>query len=339
MAVTMKDVARRAGVSVATVSYALRGGQYVSEEVAANIRAAVEELGYATNQSARYLRSGRTGVIAVGVHELDIPYFYSRFAQHMVDRIENAGYKALVARSGWNASSVRESLERLSDQPSDGIIVHAGGVPSSELKRLGKGRQVVLIDDFSARPGLDTIIVPGEQGIRMATEHLLDRGCRDIAMVGVPYMPKSRLGQRVSEVMRLRGYVTALERSGIEYRRDYLYDGEWNMDVGREIAHRIVADGMPYDGIVCATDSLAVGLVRGFADRGVRVPDAVRIVGFDGISLDDYVVPSITTVAVDMDDLADKAVGMLISRIEGDYDGAPRHEEGRLKLCVRESSR
>ncbi|MBW3092614.1 LacI family DNA-binding transcriptional regulator [Bifidobacterium sp. 82T10] len=339
MTVTLKDVAKRAGVSVATVSYALRGGPYVSDDVAARIRTAVDELGYTANQSARTLRSGRTGTIMVGVHELDMPYFYSRFAQHMVDRIERAGYKALVARFGWNEDSVRDSLERLADQPCDGLIIHAGGLSAAELTRLGKGRQLVLIDDFSSRPAFDAIVVPGETGIRMATEHLIARGCRDIAMVGADWTPKSRLDRRVSRVMRLRGYAEALEAAGLEYRRENLYSGEWNMDVGRDVAHRIIADGMPFDGIVCATDSLAVGLIRGFADRGVHVPDAVRIVGFDGLSLDGFTVPSLTTVALDMDDLADKAVSMLISRVEGSYDGPSRREEGRLALVERESSR
>lgn len=339
MVVTMKDVAQRAGVSVATVSYALRGGQYVSREASERIRAAVEELGYIANQSARSLRSGRTGVIMVGVHELDMPYFYSRFASFMVDRIERCGYKALVMRSGWNENSVRESLTRLVDQPCDGMILNSGGLATTELRRLGEDRQVVLVDDFSSRLVFDTILVPGEAGMRMAVEHLLAQGCRNIAMIGASYVPKGQLDRRISEILRLRGYVQALESAGLEYRRDHVFAGVWNMDAGREAAHRIVAAGMPFDGIVCATDSLAIGVIRGFADRGVRVPDAVRVTGFDGIAIDDYVAPSVTTVAVDMADLADKAVGMLISRLEGTYDGKPRCEEAHIELCVRESSR
>ncbi|OZG65930.1 LacI family DNA-binding transcriptional regulator [Bifidobacterium eulemuris] len=339
MVVTLKDVAKEADVSPATVSYALRGGQYVSQDTMEKVQRAVKKLGYTTNQTARNLRNGRTGVLEVGVHELDIPYFYSRMAEAMVQRIEKSGYKALVVQTGANVKTVREAVSRLADQPCDGLITNAGGMNSAELKRLGMGKHVVLVDDFSQRLVLDTVIISGEEGLRLSTKHLIERGCTNIAYVGGAYAPLAELDPTNSGDLRKRGYATALSEGGLEYRVENMYDAAWTVEPGREAAWRILKDGMPYDGIVCAADSLALGLIRGFADKGIRVPDAVKVSAFDGISVGNYMVPSLTTVSVDIEDMAAKAVDMLKSRVEGSYDGPPRREEARLELLVRESSR
>lgn len=339
MVVTLKDVAQEANVSPATVSYALRGGQYVSKDTMAKVQKAVKKLGYTTNQAARNLRNGRTGVLEVGVHELDIPYFYSRMAEAMVQRIERSGYKALVVQTGANVRTVREAVSRLADQPCDGLITNAGGMSSAELKRLGMGKHVVLIDDFSEKLVLDTVLVSGEEGLRLSTKHLIERGCTNIAYVGGSYMPIAELDPANSGDLRKRGYASALVEAGLEYRPENMYDAIWMVEPGRDAAGRIIKDGMPYDGIVCATDSLALGLIRGFADKGIRVPDAVKVSAFDGISVGNYMVPTLTTVAVDIEDMAAKAVDMLISRVEGTYNSAPRREFVNLELIVRESSR
>lgn len=337
--VTLKDVAKEAKVSPATVSYALRGGEYVSEDTMRKVQRAVKKLGYTTNQSARNLRNGRTGIIEIGVHEFDLPYFYSRMAEAMVARIERTEYKALVVRTGTDAQNVNQVVSRLADQPCDGLITHAGGMSSQELKRLALGRQVVVIDDFSEKLALDTIVVSGFEGLQLSTRHLIDQGCRNIAYVGGAYKPFDQLKDTNGTDRRLRGYAAALREGGLEYREEQVYDAQWSVEPGRKAALDIVRDGMPFDGIVCATDSLALGLIRGFADKGIRVPDAVKVSAFDGISVGRYMVPSLTTVAVDIEDMADKAVDMLISRIEGTYDAAPRRVSANLRLIIRDSSR
>lgn len=335
--VTLKDVALEAGVSPATVSYALRGGEHVSQSTMLRIEAATKKLNYRINQTARNLKRGRTGVIEVGVHEFDEP-FYSRYADAVVDRIAASDYQALVVKASTSEGTMREAVSYLADQPCDGLITHVVYLKASELKRLSLGKPVVLIDDFSKKLAFDTVIVNGCEGIRMATRHLIERGCRNIAMVGGAYAPIDKLSLVDSKSLRVRGFASAMMEAGLPYTPAQMYDAAWTTYPGREAALRIIRDGMPFDGIVCATDQLAVGLIRGFADKGINLPVAVKITGFDGISLGQYTVPSLTTVSVNITDFADKAVSMLIERIEKTYDGEPRCVEAKLDLVVRESS-
>ena len=174
----------------------------------------------------------------------------------------------------------------------------------------------------------------------MATRHLIAQGCRKLAMVGCSYTPKERLTNVEQGLSRARGFVDALQEAGLAYTPEQMYDVEsWTVKPGRKAAERLLKDGLRFDGVVCATDSLALGLIRGFADQGISLPTAVRIAGFDGIAPGEYAVPSLTTAAVDMDDLAEQAVSMLIDRVEQRYTGKPRRVEASLRLIERESSR
>ena len=339
MVVTLKDVAKKAGVSPATVSYALRGGQYVSPATMDKVMKAAKALGYSTNMSARSLRYGKSRIIEVAVHELDIPYYYSKFAATAVTVIERHGYQALVLQTGLNTSSVKEAVGNISNQICDGIILNATGIAASEIKRLSMNRPTVLLDDCTPEPVLDTVMTPSREGAKAAVTHLLEQGCHAIAAVGLEYLAADVRGDRAdTHVERFEGMREALESAGRSLSEQQCFPGEWLVEPGREIAHRLADMGMPFDGLFCASDSLAFGAIRGFADRGIRVPDDVTIVGFDGISLGEYTVPSISTVRIDMEDLADKAVRLLLDRIDGVYDGEPRRVVADYALEVRGSS-
>lgn len=339
--VTFKDVAKEAGVSPATVSYALRGGEHVSAHTMAKVTAAAAKLGYVANPSARSLRRGRTNVIDIVVHELDAPYFYSRLADITSDVIRQSGYQAVVMKTGMDPDNVSAAVSSISNQYCDGVILNASGLPAQEIKRLSMNRPVVLLDEEHDPPVLDTVMTPNEEGVAAATRHLIERGCRRPLFIGggQPELDRYAEGSRGTGPLRTHAFWGTLQSSGLEYDESQLVESGWWVDPGLDAARRIVESGVEFDGAVCATDSLALGVIRGFADRGVRVPDDVRVVGFDGISVGQWTVPTISTVEVDMEDLARKAVDMLISRIEGTYDGEPRRQTAGFRLLERESSR
>lgn len=336
---TLKDVAKKAGVSPATVSYTLRDGQYVSPSTRAKVLTAAKKLGYSTNIQARSLRYGRTGIIEIAVHELDIPYFYSKMTEVMGSVIEKHGYQALVMQTGLNGQNVKSAVSKIANQMCDGLILHPARVPAGEIKQLSLNRPTVLFDDCSSQTVLDSVIVPHEAAAMTATRHLIQQGCKRIGVVGFPYMTSDQLGQAGSTAaLRLRGIVGALSEAGMELGQSQCLPCEWIVEAGRGMAQEIVSRGLPFDGIICANDGVALGLIRGFADFGVSVPAGVKVIGFDGISIAQYSVPSLTTMELDMDDLASKTVSLLLDRIQGSYRGDPRRVETRYSLKVREST-
>lgn len=344
---TLKDVAREAGVSPTTVSYALRGGQYVSHETAEKVRAAVEKLGYVANGSARNLKYGRSGVLEVCVHEFDTPFFYAKLAQAAVDAIERRGYQALVVRTGMERRNIERAIDEVANPNADGVMISAAAYDTTGLRRLSRNRPTVLLDDSRSEPILDTVTTPNESGMKAAVAHLVERGCRRIAIVGLDnYHDEVLRAPTTLHHVRMRAVLEAFAEHGLVYRPDWCFPAEWLIKPGRDAGRRIGgmlagrsgACDVP-DGILCVTDSLALGVIRGLADVGVRVPDDVKVIGFDGLSVDDVMVPSLSSVEIDMDDYVGKAVGMLVDRIEGRYDGPPRRVEARFAVVPRESSR
>lgn len=339
MSVTLKDVAKKAGVSPATVSYALRGGQYVSPVTMKKVMRAAKTLGYTTNMSARSLRYGKTKIIEVVVHELDIPYYYSKLAATAVPAIQREGYQALVLQTGLDAGNVKEAVDSLSNQICDGVILNATSIDANEIKRLSMNRPTVLLDDCTPDPVLDTVMTPNREGAKVATQHLLEQGCRSIAAIGLEYYDADACKLQIGTgVERFRGVQEALADEGLELNERQCVACDWLVEPGREIAHRLADAGMPVDGLFCASDSLAFGAIRGFADRGICVPDDVLIVGFDGISLGEYSVPTISTVRINMEDLVEKAIHLLLNRIDGTYDGEPLRVVADYDFVVRGSS-
>lgn len=351
---TLKDVAKEAGVSPTTVSYAMRGGQYVSPETAQRVQAAVEKLGYVANASARNLKYGRSHVIEIGVHEFDAPYFYSKLAETAVNTIERRGYRALVVRTGIGWKDIEKAIDAVVNPSADGVMLNAADFDTSALRRLSRNRPTVLLDDSRDEPVLDTVMTPNECGMRAAVAHLVERGCRAIAIVGLDDYPETVVQSPTTlPHLRMRAIREAFAEFGILYRGDWCFPADWTIEPGREPGRRLGAllqnsgsaeTGSTHtldcpDGVLCVTDSLALGVIRGLADVGVHVPSDIKVIGFDGLSLDSMVVPSISSVEIDMDDYVSKAVDMLVERIEGRYDGLPRRVEARFKVAPRESTR
>lgn len=336
---TLKDVAQEAGVSVATASYTLRGGNHVSKATEEKVLKAAHELNYTTNLSARSLRYGKTGIIEIAVHELDLPYFYSKFTSAAADVIDEYGYQALILQTGVNRKTVKEAVSTISNQICDGIILNATGISPEEIKSLAGNRPTVLLDECSIPPLIDTVMTPNEDGAAVATKHLIDIGCKRIAMLGAEYEDDtSLLAAFGTGPLRLRGFKAAMRAAGRPVTVNTVIPAEWTVEPGRQAAHQLVDSGMPFDALFCATDSLALGAIRGFADRGIRVPESIKIVGFDGISVGEYTVPRISTIRIDMDDFARKAVGMLTDRIGKTSISEPRRMIANYTLQVRESS-
>ncbi|MCH9275997.1 LacI family transcriptional regulator [Bifidobacterium amazonense] len=340
--VTLKDVAERAGVSPATVSYVLRGGRHVSKWTDERVRKAANELGYATNMAARSLKYGRTGVIELVVRGLDVSSIYAKMVTHVKHACSDRGYRSLVMQTEQDSRTLRDAVGEINSQSCDGMLLDAFGLPKDVIDRLNGNRAIVLLDDLSKRPAFDTVVMPHRESSLIATRYLIERGCRRIAFVGADrsdLQVAAGSGEDSARSLRLEGYLQAMEEAGLAVRPEWLIPVDWRYFVGVDVGRGLACDGrLDVDGVVCCNDSLAIGLIRGLADAGARVPDDVMVVGSDGVTVGEFTVPRLSTVALDVPDLVNKGLGMLIERIDGTYDGEPRRVTAGCSLVAKESA-
>ncbi|MEV4108464.1 LacI family DNA-binding transcriptional regulator [Nonomuraea sp. NPDC049695] len=331
--VTMSDVAKLSGVSKMTVSNVINGRAGVSDQVRRRVMEAVRQSGYRVNVSARTLRSGRTGVIGLAVPEIDRPYF-GRLAAHVIEQASEHGFHVAIEQTGAAAHAEIDAINHSYTLHFDGLILSAVGVDPQDSRLASGDYPIVMLgeQDFGAK--FDHVAMPNEEGTKAATAHLIDRGCRRIGIVTGSSLDGVNVVTR-----RYQGYRAALAERGLDPDPALLFTADgMALESARDAAHRLVDSGQEIDGVVAVSDTVAQGVLRGLADRGVRVPEDVRLIGFDDISESAYMVPSLSTVAPDHRWMAAKAVELVTARIQ-DPSRPAREYTAPFELKVRESTR
>lgn len=335
--VTLRDVAAAAGVSPMTASNALRGKPGVKATTRQKVIAAARQLDYRINLTASALKSGRSGIIHIVINDFDSPYF-SKLAQALSVETTARGLIPFIEQTGYSAQVAEQALSSspFSGQQFDGEILNANVMGTdTPLSELSHGRPFVMINACEPEPTVDAVDPPNEEGARLAVRHLIERGCRSIALVGAPYTPRAELADaRSAFALRLRGASGALLDAGLRYDPALTF-AAGGKDDGLEAGHRIaraILDARergdaPIDGICCANDFAALNILRGLADFGLRAPDDAAIIGFDGIAEGEHAVPSLSTIAIDFDQLARFALDALTRRIDEAHRAAT--QEGR----------
>ncbi|MCI1984291.1 MAG: LacI family transcriptional regulator [Bifidobacteriaceae bacterium] len=335
----MREVAEAAGVSRATASYALRGDPRIIPKTAEKVMRAARDLQYTTNLTAKSLRSGKSGIIGVAIFELDKPYPSEMSAAVSREAAKN-GFQAIIQQTSNSKESEISILQKVTSQLCDGTIFSPGNVTSEEIKELAGGKPIVLLDSTSLSPLFDTVLTPSEDGAHDAIEHLLKIGCRNILILGADFGILQKPDQKMTvSARRLRGCKRAFDEVGMSFTHDNVVDTpDWGTETARRTIHNLVQSGRHFDGLFCMTDSMSLGAIRSLADSGIRVPDDVRVIGFDGINEGDFSVPSLSTIEVDLHDLAQKSIELLARRIDGDTTSIPQSVTAEYRLIEREST-
>lgn len=335
MVVRLSDVAARAGVSVKTVSNVVHGYVHVTPETRRRVQTALEELNYRPNLSARALRRGRSGVIALAVPALDMPYF-AELASAIVAAADEQGWTVLVDQTDGLRERELQVAAGLSGRLIDGLILSPVGLEKHELEQTREDTPLVLLGERIAGGPVDHVAIDNVEAARTATAHLLGLGRTRVAAVG--YQDREHSASGVA-ALRRRGYEQALAEAGltVERRLTPSVDGYRRADGARALAAML---GVPagLDAVFCFNDELALGALRALAERGVRVPEDVAVIGFDDIEDGRYSTPSLSTVSPFKLDLARRAVEMLADRISGRNDVPARDEKVGFELVPREST-
>lgn len=331
----LRDVAAHAGVSIRTVSNVVNGYAPVSDEMRARVEAAVAELGYRPNLLARHLKQGRTGLIALVVPELDVPYF-AELARAVVTAARRHGYTVVIDQTDGEPDRERELIMRDSGAAMfDGVILSPLALSQADLARRDADGPLVLLGERIADSAYDHVAIDNVAAARAVTEHLLDLGRTRVAAIGdQPY----ETGETAQ--LRTRGYRqahTARHRPVdptliVPTRRFHYAHGAAAMDQLLELP-----EGPP-DAVFCYNDLLALGAIRTLLTRGFRVPGDVAVAGFDDIEAGRYNTPSLTTVSPDKTTIAQLAVDRLIARLGGQVNHQPTELWAPHQLVVREST-
>ncbi|TDB74095.1 LacI family DNA-binding transcriptional regulator [Micromonospora sp. KC723] len=328
----LKDVAERAGVSVKTVSNVVNGHLHVRPETRARVEAAVAELNYRPNLSARNLRKGRTGVIALAVPELDLPYF-AELARHVVVAAAQRDWRVLVDQTGGDPARERVAAAGIGDHMIDGIIFSPRALGADDLAGLD-GTPLVLLGERIDQAPADHVGIDSVTAARQVTAHLAGLGRRRIAAIGASRTPAGA-GAR----LRLAGYTAALADAGIGYdERLVVATPAWRRADGAAAVRRLLTAGVRPDALFCFTDTLALGALRALHLAGLRVPADVAVAGFDDIEDGRFSTPTLTTVTPDKERIAQLAVDLLAARVDGDRGSPPRDLLAPHHLTAREST-
>lgn len=332
---TMKDVAKRAGVSQPTVSRVLNQADTaisISDETRNKVLAAIEELSYRPNMIARSLRTQKTQMIAVLIADISNSFYHSILrAIQAAARQQN--YDVLFASSDHSYENELHFCEAVTRRPVDGIIMRPIHLTADDLDKFinRSNTPLAVLGHQINHPHIDTIFAQDEQAVYEATRWLIDeKGHRDFGYIGVPQnIPPS--------ARRFRGFVVALEESNLPIRPEHIIESDFTIDGGRQAAEQLLQQGDLPSVLVVANDLMAIGAILTLQDAGYRVPEDIAVLGYDDILEATVVRPTLTTIAQNPTDIGHKLATALFERIENPELPA-RRIQSNYKLIKRNST-
>ena len=308
--VTIRDVSRRAQVSMSTVSRVLNGTVPVAEATRSRVLKAVAELDYRPNAFARSLATNRSGGIGVIVNEMTSPY-YSVMVSGVEGVVEAAGMHILVASGKADAAFEQRAIENLRSRRVDALVLHVEALSDDAVLELMAGDlPVILVARHIAEAGNRSLSIDNEFGGRLATEHLLENGHRIIGhLTGPLSFPDSRA--------RLQGYRQALVAAGVDYSDELVIESDWLEEGGYHAAQRLLRRRPDITAIFAGNDQMAAGVLQALREAGRSIPDEISVVGFDDVLFARYLYPSLTTVRQPLQEMGAAAARLALSALNG----------------------
>ena len=329
MPVTSRDVAREAGVSVATVSRVLNNSGPVKEATRQRVREAAQQLRFTPNSTARSLSTRTTGTIGVLLPDLH-GEFFSELIRGIDQVAQRRGYHLLVS-SAHNQPHQLESAVHAMRGRVDGLILMASGLAAATLEQtLPDHLPVGLMNAETDRTRYDVVNIDNCGGARAMTEHLLRLGHRDIRMIGGADPNRDALE-------RIRGFHLALAVAGIPRPDDWVEPGDFSEASGARAARKLLSEPVPPTAIFAANDSMAVGALSAVRAAGLSVPADVAVVGFDDIPIAAFSDPPLTTVRVSIARVSELLTERLFTSIRAGNANAHTQETVSTELVIRRS--
>jgi len=306
----IKDVANLAGLSVSVVSKYLNHPEHVREDTKIRVEAAIKELNYVPSMTARSMRTKRSQMLAIVVPDIMDAFYTDVFNSIKLYALAK-GYTPILYTIENDIELLKEYLSKISINHFDGLMLCF--MEEDELMEMYEELQteipVVMFSGEAADNRFSAVVTDIFEGAYKATKHLIDSGCKKIAYVGGPRGKKTTMQKQA-------GFEKALAEAGLEVNEDHLYYGQYRYQTGYEAAAQYFRQQVMPDGVYAANDVIAAGLMKYYMNRGIRIPEQIKVVGFDNVQLASIYQPGISTVMLPVKQMCKEAVNMLIKAIE-----------------------
>lgn len=327
------DVARRAGVSIATASRSLAGRSGVSDSVAAHVQQVAFEMGYVADAAARSLAGGTSAVAGLIVYEIGDPYF-SEIATGVVRRAAETGWMVQISHATRDPGSELDQIRLLRSHRVGAIIVAGSGHTDPEMEQAAN-REILDYVDAGGRVAVigrhhlpcDAVLPDNEPAGRVAAEHLLSLGHRSVAVVTGPR-------HLTTLADRLSGVTSALADAGIEPASVPIVEEDFTREGGHRAMARLQTEHPEVTAVVALNDTMAIGVISLLRERGVAIPGEISVIGCDDLQVAADIAPALTTVRLPMVDMGTWAFEMVL----GPRPERPRRRSTGHELVVRAST-
>lgn len=305
----MSDVAKKANVSIATVSRVFSSPETVAEETKKKVLKVVEELNYTPNVLARQLRKMETKTIVVVVPDIT-NIFFSRVLRGIETIARENGYRVLLGDTENDITLENEYLKTLYEKHADGLILLTARTDRITIEKLSENYPVVLACEYLEGSNLPTVSIDNISAARKATEHLIKLGHRRIAHITGPM-------NVILSRDRLKGYKQAMESYELEVDPILIQEGDFYYKTGYNLMLKLLFIENPPTAVFAANDEMAIGAIKAIQSQGLKVPEDIAIVGFDNIKMSAIFSPSLTTIGQPTYKIGEKAMNLLLDLIRG----------------------
>jgi len=313
---SIREVAKRAGVSISTVSRTINNASSVDPKTAARVKKAMEELRYYPNTHARSLVSGRSGILGLIVSEITNPFF-PELVKGFEDVAIQHGYEIMLSSTGYDSARMALCVRRMLERQAEGVAIMTSEMDQPLIDELIH-RQVptVFLDVGSARGLISNIVVDYASGINQAVEYLLSLGHRRIGFISGPLTLKSAR-------IRRSAFIECLRRKANIGNEGMVKEGDHTIDGGLAAMFSLLESGDPPTAVLTSNDMTAIGALYAVRRKGWSVPDDVSVIGFDDIHFAQFTEPPLTTVALSRRLLAEMAINALLQHLDPEKYGTP----------------
>ena len=291
MSISMREIAKIAGVSSATVSRVINGSNLVTEETTERIKKIIQDLNFVPNNSAIHLKHGKSQIYGIIIPDLTNPFFTETVKIFEELLVENEK-ELLVANTDFHLTRMQRSLRRMLLRRVDGVALLTSEVEAAPLESLVQNRiPVVTTDHYRTGPGMSDIVVDFAGGMAQLIAHLKSLGHWKVGFIG------GTEGLATSRVRR-ESFLDALVKQGLSSREGWIVPGDFRIEGGSAAMTRILAQDEAPTAVVTANDLTAIGALRTAHEKGLRIPEDISITGCDDIAMSDIVYPPLTTLRI-----------------------------------------
>lgn len=305
MNVTIYDVAREANVSMATVSRVVNGNPNVKPATRKKVVEVIERLGYRPNAVARGLASKKTTTVGVIIPDI-ASTFFAELARGIEDIATMYKYNIILSNSDQNKDKELHLLNTMLGKQVDGLVFMGGNITAEHVEEFKKSPvPIVLAGSIEESSSIPTVNINYEQASYDAVQAFISEGHKEIAFVVGPLI------EPINKDKKLVGYKRALADAGIEYQENLIFEGDYTYDSGIEAFEKLHEDGRKPTAVLVGSDEMALGVIHGAQDKGLKVPGDIEVISSDNTKLTLMVRPQLTTIVQPLYDIGAVAMRLL----------------------------